>query len=64
MKPRASGCGDCVYYNAHYTKVDGKFIEVFCGHCYHPRMKRRDPDAKTCKNFSGMEFTSKAEREN
>ena len=30
MKPRASGCGDCVYYNAHYTKVDGKFIEVFC----------------------------------
>lgn len=59
MKIKERGCGDCKYYLAHFAKMDGRLFEVYCGHCYYPRIKKREPDTKPCKYF--VDKTSESE---
>lgn len=46
-------CQTCKYYYQHYVKY-GKnhFISVDEGHCVHPRLKFRKPEAPACEKFS------------
>ena len=44
-------CKNCVHYRRHYTLSNQRATAVNCGHCTHPRMKTRKPDAKACIHF-------------
>ncbi len=46
-------CQTCKYYHQHYVK-HGKndFIPTDEGHCAHPRLKFRKPEAPACEKFS------------
>lgn len=45
-------CADCQHYLRHYTFNSRKIFRVHCGHCTFSRPKRKQPDAKTCQNFT------------
>ena len=43
-----SVCKNCKHFYQHYLKGG---IEVSCGHCVHPAVKQRKPEAKACDSF-------------
>ena len=44
-------CGKCAHFRQHYVLTSRRAVAVNCGHCTHPRMKTRKPDAKACIHF-------------
>jgi len=44
-------CGSCCFYLRHYTFDRKKIFRIYCGHCTYSRPKRKQPDAKACKNY-------------
>lgn len=48
VKPKA--CEFCKFYIQHYIKQNGRYIETNAGHCFHGRIKGRQP-ADSCKYF-------------
>ncbi len=44
-------CGQCEYFLQHYTLVGKRLVRVFCGHCTHSFVKRKNQDFKACENF-------------
>ena len=44
-------CKNCQYFLQHYTFSKRRIIRVCCGHCTFSRAKRKQPDAKACKNY-------------
>ena len=48
-------CKNCTYFIQHYAKVDGEFVEVYCGHCINLKNKEKCGYKKaneTCKLFN------------
>ncbi len=50
-----SSCEECIYFERHYAKIDGKFQAIGCGHCVNslvpPKKRRKCPNLKNCKLF-------------
>lgn len=48
-------CENCIYFERHYAKIDGKLVKVGCGHCANglvpPKKRRRCPLVKSCKLY-------------
>ncbi len=48
-------CENCIYFERHYAKIDGKLVKVGCGHCANglvpPKKRRRCPFVKRCRMF-------------
>lgn len=44
-------CQDCIHFHQHYVLDEQSCTAVVCGHCAHPRLKHRRPDAAACAHF-------------
>ena len=44
-------CNTCVYYRQHYSFDQRKIFRVYCGHCTFLKVKRKNPDSKSCENY-------------
>ena len=45
-------CMNCRYFRQHYVRVGRNYyMETNCGHCVHPKLKDRKPDARACDRF-------------
>ncbi len=52
---KTKACENCIYFERHYAKIDGKLVKVGCGHCANnlvpPKKRRRCPLVKSCKLY-------------
>ena len=47
-----NGCHNCQHYHAHYIKErDGRFSELYAGHCTTPRIKQRSASNMACAHW-------------
>lgn len=44
-------CRECQYFHQHYTTDYQRIFCVYCGHCTHGRIKKKNPDTKACEYF-------------
>ena len=44
-------CRACKYFHQHYIIDNKRIFSVFCGHCIHGRIKKKNPDSKACEYF-------------
>lgn len=44
-------CKECTYFLQHYTLIDGKLQQAYCGHCTKNAKRRKRPDDKICELF-------------
>ncbi len=48
-------CENCIYFERHYARINGKFEPIGCGHCANsmvpPKKRRKCPHIKNCRLF-------------
>ena len=45
-------CQTCLHFQQHYSIKNGKIIRVCCGHCFFPKVKRKQPFSKACEHYT------------
>lgn len=44
-------CGNCAYFQQHYSLDEKKIFRVYCGHCKFVKVRKKYPDSPACENF-------------
>lgn len=44
-------CENCEHFRQHYVKRGKGYTRVNCGHCVHPRIKKRLPNTTACDHY-------------
>ena len=48
---QTKSCKTCSHFFQHYVKLEKGYRSTYCGHCIHPRIKKRTADTKSCIHY-------------